>query len=418
MRYTIAERPTVARQALRTALPLALLIPSPGLAQGAVRLDAQGARVHVVNELPLRIVGLVRDATDASRPLRRVIAVDGAATADVPGRPSALTLELFEVISRTVALRQGWTAPCTRFDASGVQASIRTLQSELAALPLDQRREGQRALQIAASVAQLRHEEFRDSLNLIRYDPTSLWMQREVRSNGTYNQVRKMEEEIHNDELQRNLAEMGRAITIYAEQTRAKYQLLARDAARYRELATATERTLASLQARIPLIQGEVSRFGEYQRLAVEEITKTAPAAGEPSTLVTSELRRSCPGAAAVNDIFELRMQTQSELAVLAGEVTFDHGTPQTVLLRREKGTDRWIGRLAWPAEGTTGRLRVRAPGASRWNTVDGVLRSNRMSFTSLHATLATQYAEAKRLFAEANNRAKGSDHTQTLIVP
>lgn len=408
---------TAPRFALLTLIGIGVIGPTPAAAQSAVAITVNGGSQEIVNGLPVRVIALVRDIADGSSTNPRIVMADASSTASIGAADLGTTMLEFEVIAPTVTKRAGWTASCQKYDAAAVQRALATLQAELDALPIEKRREGIDALQIAASVSELRQAEIRDSLLLANHDPVFQYYRNEYLANATTSQLYEAQYQKTGQAFTDFTAGVGRSIDLYSAEVKAKYAVLAKDAARYKELADASERSAALLRNQLWVTQREVIARRMYlEQVASETERAFAGLAEEPA--ITSNVTRTCTGVPFVSDAIEFHAPELQASSTLVGELQFDAGDPETILVRREKGTDRWVAAVAWPPEASSAQLRVRALNAVHWVSVPGSVSTGHAPLTSLVALAADQAKDARKKYETALKRSKGSDHVKTLIIP
>lgn len=396
---------------------LGAIHPTPAAAQSTVAITGDAGSQEIVNGLPVRVIALVRDLADGPSTSPRIIVADASSNVSVGPTARRSVLLEFEVIAPTVTKRAGWTPSCQKYDAAAVQRALGALQAELEALPIEKRREGIEALQIAASVSELRQAEIRDSLMLANHDPVMRYYRNEYLQNATTSQLYQAENQQTGQAFTDFTASVGRSIDIYAAEAKAKYAVLAKDAARYKELSEATEKSAALLRNQLWAIQREVITRGQYQAQVIRETEQAfTGSSNDPSP--TSSVTRTCAGVPFVNDVIEFRAPDLQTSSTLVGELQFDVGDSEITLVRREKGTDRWIAAFAWPAEASSAQLRVRALNAVNWVSVPGSVSTGHAPFTSLVALAAEQAKDARKKYETTLKRSKGSDHVKTLIFP
>ena len=400
-------------------MAMVLVVDARSLAaQATVRLEPSSGGFALVNGFPRRVVAFVRDDGATSGGNARIVTLDAQSSVAMSAGAGVLVLEQFDLVAPTMALTPNWTPHCDRYEASTMLSSINALQSQLDALPIEQRREGVEALELAAGVAQLKNDRARALLNLKHNDPVSNYFMLDHFANATTTeQVARLRGQQLANQYDETVQEMTSMMKVYAEQAKAKYGVLAADAKRYKELVTSSEEQLSEVTAMVAKLDADVSRFATFNRTLAAELEQAAGgAAADPQ--IGAGIRRACTGPANVKDAVEIGVRPSDNTTVLVGEMTFDAGASQPMLLRRVRHTERWMGYFVWPPEASAASLRVRALNSSRWNNVPGSVRTDRDAFTSLASELRAQVASARKKYDETSNRAKGSDHVKTIIVP
>jgi hypothetical protein len=410
-------KPTMLGVWVIAPMGLAVIHPDHAAAQSTVAITVNDQSQEIVNGLPVRVIALVRDLADGPSTSPRVVVAEASSKASLgPAARGSIMLE-FEIVAPTVTKRAGWVPSCQKYDAAAVRRSLAALQAEVDALPIEKRREGIEALEIAASFSELRQAEIRDSLLLANHDPVMRYYRNEYLANATTSQLYQAENQQVGQAFTDFTASVGRSIDIYSAEVKAKYAVLAKDAARYKELTEASERSAALLRNQLFVIQREVIARRMYLQQVVSETERAfTGSSGDP--LVTSEVTRTCADVPFVNDVIEFRAPDLQTSSTLVGELQFDAGGSEITLVRREKGTDRWLATFAWPAEASSAQLRVRALNSVNWISVPGRVSSGHASFTSLVALAADQAKDARKKYETALKRSKGSDHVKTLIIP
>ena len=150
----------------------------------------------------------------------------------------------------------------------------------------------------------------------------------------------------------------------------------------------------------------------------VREMQSSVSQPGTDVAITVTGVRRACSGSANVSDVFEADITGAQDLSVAIAEVDFDAGSSMEVLVRRIRGTDRFVGRMAWPAEASVARVSVRPLGSARATAVTGAIATGRAPLTSLVVAMAQQAEQARKKYNETRNRAKGSDHIKTMVIP
>jgi len=126
---------------------------------------------------------------------------------------------------------------------------------------------------------------------------------------------------------------------------------------------------------------------------------------------------RSCDGPSPGWDWIEVEGPDRPNFSALIGEVTFDKGGKQMTTFRRMGETTRWAGRIDWPADGATAKLRLRWPGTTRWYETKANLRADRPSMAAQVADGRRAVKQIEKNLKETNFRAAGADVRKTAPV-
>jgi hypothetical protein len=401
------------------AVSALLLRTVPTTAQMPFRLENRAGRATFTNDLPVDAAVLYRVNIDSVTWLTRSLRVPARSSMPLPPseQTSQVLAERIEPLQANVGIRTRVAAECSDANATDLQAAIRMLEGEANAPALEGSKEAADMIAAATQLAQLRLERTRDSLDLQRNSMVAFAARMQSVGTKSGAELAKQIDSDRQESLNQTIETIGYAAFAYAEAASAKYEVLSRDADRFKSLLENSEKAMKGVRRQIQLIADHVAATGGFQEDVMKALAFPTRVDLEPTIARDARVRRDCSRAATVDDRIVVTGITTGALATLRGEARFSDGQRQPIVLRRITGTTDWLGTVAWPPGSNRAALRVQTP-AGRWVDIRGILDAGRPSLRDTEAELARDVEKARKRFKEAEFRAQGADHIKSVIIP
>jgi hypothetical protein len=389
------------------------LLPRPVAAQqaGALTLrDAPGS-VVIGSALPVAVAVMLTD--DGTEGRHASVVVPARGTATLPRRAtSTYRIVRMEPINWTVPIRN---APRCQGDTGARAEHLAALRRDVARLTANTEEEAERRSTLATQIAQLEIDAERDRRNTERYNALAMEIRRQYfRDNPTGTAYEEQDRQQATEDFATTLAELN---TVFAAGDDAKRGALDTEATHLRALAAQGDSALERLRVQFGRADEHARAGLAFLRLVSEQL-QARPAGSGTQVRVTGPLRRSCSGAAGVEDYLELTaVPTDPRTNVILAEARFNGGVVQQTAFRRVEETDRWVATVFWPVRGEQVQVRVHTDGAG-WQRVDGAVSPGRLSLENSRRETERAIAEVRRQASQARFRAEGGDGVKTIIIP
>lgn len=186
---------------------------------------------------------------------------------------------------------------------------------------------------------------------------------------------------------------------------------------------TTLEPLISQARLAYQIRQRELDRYAKsvqawqaYSSAVVKALDEQGPALGD-GPIAVQKMHKLCDGPSLNWDWIQIEGPDSADVSTLIAEVSFDRGAKQSTYFRRLSRTSRWTGRIDWPPDSTSASVRLRWPGAKRWQKVNVKIPAQRTSISQTVVEGRKAVARIEKKLKEANFRAAGSDRLKTVPV-
>lgn len=372
-------------------------------ASAQVAVDPTTAETR--NDLPVDVVVLAYSPASRTFATQRV-----PARSRVPAAPSADAVVLsMEPVTTEVGRREMFRTCSVAKDAV---VDVRKVVEDLKAIDFLETASAKDKIEAASTIARLELEQRFDERQTFRDDPlrNELLRQQEryaPEAQRLYRQRHEAAEDV--------IADVATMALAWATVNQERLSIL-RD--EYQSLAPLIQQAQMAVQIReheLSAYDASAAAWHAYSSTVARALDERGPNAGV--AIAKTQVRKSCPQSTQGWDWFELEGPNMPGVSALIAELSFDGGVKQTTVMRRLASSTRWAGRMDWPANGTTAKVRVRWPGSTKWYDMDGTMSAGRQSMVTALDEARRAAREIEKKMKDTNFRSVGGDTAKTIPV-